>query len=118
MICPPDHKHGATSTCYRNHGCRCAACKATNAEVWRAWRAGESWPPRDPYAVDLAIDGERVHLSVEQRAEAVQRLWGRHWSDSAIADRLGVHPRTVLRIRQRRGLRGWEKFEMEKTRWK
>lgn len=26
MICPPGHKHGLTSTCYGNHGCRCDDC--------------------------------------------------------------------------------------------
>ena len=31
--CPPDHKHGATTTCNKNHGCRCDECKA--AEIIR-----------------------------------------------------------------------------------
>lgn len=26
-VCPADHSHGLNSTCYTNHGCRCAACK-------------------------------------------------------------------------------------------
>lgn len=26
MICPSDHKHAATGTCYRKHRCRCADC--------------------------------------------------------------------------------------------
>lgn len=31
-ICPPDHKHGATPTCYREHKCGCTPCRAANAE--------------------------------------------------------------------------------------
>lgn len=30
-ICGPDHRHGETTTCYRNHGCRCADCVIARA---------------------------------------------------------------------------------------
>jgi hypothetical protein len=30
-VCPPDHRHGDASTCYRNHGCRCFPCRVTHA---------------------------------------------------------------------------------------
>lgn len=29
-VCPPDHKHGITPTCYRVHKCGCAECRAAN----------------------------------------------------------------------------------------
>lgn len=29
-ICPPEHKHARTPTCYRAHGCGCADCRAAN----------------------------------------------------------------------------------------
>lgn len=27
MICPPEHKHHRTSTCYQEHRCRCGPCR-------------------------------------------------------------------------------------------
>lgn len=41
MICPPEHKHGQTGTCYQQHRCRCEACRARRAkdERQRAHRA-------------------------------------------------------------------------------
>lgn len=30
-ICPPDHAHGRTFTCYNQHGCRCPDCSSRNA---------------------------------------------------------------------------------------
>lgn len=36
-ICPPDHNHGASETCYHNHQCKCTPCRqATMAR--RAYR--------------------------------------------------------------------------------
>ena len=31
MICPPNHKHSATVTCRRVHGCKCDPCMKANA---------------------------------------------------------------------------------------
>lgn len=39
MICPPDHKHAATMTCYSKHGCRCDDCRTHNANARRAEKA-------------------------------------------------------------------------------
>lgn len=43
-VCPPDHKHGATTTCYFNHRCRCFACclngSQRNAVLRREHTAG------------------------------------------------------------------------------
>lgn len=31
VLCPPDHKHGETPTCYRTHKCGCDECRNANA---------------------------------------------------------------------------------------
>jgi len=31
-ICPADHKHGQTPTCYRSHKCGCAPCRESNTK--------------------------------------------------------------------------------------
>lgn len=35
MTCPPDHRHGASRSCYIKHRCRCADCRAYGAELER-----------------------------------------------------------------------------------
>jgi hypothetical protein len=43
MICPPEHKHGATSTCYTVHKCRCDECTSSRTgyqKMWKEARAG------------------------------------------------------------------------------
>lgn len=37
QICPPDHKHEATHTCY-SHGCRCDPCRSAHARTARERR--------------------------------------------------------------------------------
>jgi transcriptional regulator with XRE-family HTH domain len=38
-VCPPDHKHGATSNCRSNHNCSCTPCRASyNAANARRYR--------------------------------------------------------------------------------
>jgi hypothetical protein len=31
-ICPPEHPHSDTTTCYSNHGCRCDPCRAASSK--------------------------------------------------------------------------------------
>ena len=38
-ICPPDHKHGGSTTCYQAHHCRCEPCRANMAAMNRARHA-------------------------------------------------------------------------------
>lgn len=38
-ICPDDHKHGETPTCYRAHKCSCVPCCEANTERGRARKA-------------------------------------------------------------------------------
>ena len=115
-ICPPDHRHGANTTCYRTHRCRCVPCRQSNAELARFYRSGEYLDP-DPYAVDQVVDGVPVFLTIRQREEAVRVLWGRRWSDPVIAERLGITDRSVVRIRKRLGLAGWKKSELARMRF-
>lgn len=54
----------------------------------------------DEVAVQLALEGSRVHLTREERHIAVRELNGRRYNDQEIAQMLGVDPRTILRDRQ------------------
>jgi len=38
QICPADHKHGATSTCYQEHRCACSPCRIANTQRRAAYR--------------------------------------------------------------------------------
>lgn len=45
-ICPPNHSHGHTGTCYGNHGCRCDGCRAASSKRQkrnRMRRAVDDW---------------------------------------------------------------------------
>jgi hypothetical protein len=35
VVCPPEHKHGAVSTCYIQHQCRCTPCRDAHALMTR-----------------------------------------------------------------------------------
>jgi hypothetical protein len=59
---------------------------------------------RDDVAVDLAVSGQRVELTPAERREALRRLHAARLSDPQIAERLGLHVRTVLRLRSELGL--------------
>src|SRR6218665_1182787 len=38
-ICPPEHKHGESPTCYRAHRCGCQVCRDENARRGRERKA-------------------------------------------------------------------------------
>lgn len=65
----------------------------------------------DEQAIELAISGVQVNLSIEERRVVVKRLHGERFSDRSIARHAGITDRTVLRIRQELGLPGWSKEE-------
>ncbi len=58
----------------------------------------------DEIAIELACSGERMRLTPLERREAVSRLVAVKLNDHAIAERLHVTAKTVLRIRQELGL--------------
>lgn len=66
----------------------------------------------DELAVDLAVSGNLVPLSPAERREAVRRLHAGRLSDGAIADRLHVTDRTVLRIRQELDLPAFDQNDL------
>lgn len=56
----------------------------------------------DEVSVIRACRGERIDLGEAERRVAVARLWGQRYPDAAIAERLRISYRTVLRIRHTR----------------
>jgi len=49
-ICPPWHRHAATTFCYQGHGCRCEACRAAmskHQKTARIRRAQREWRQRN-----------------------------------------------------------------------
>lgn len=59
-ICPDDHKHGQTPTCYRQHKCACAACRTANAERCYTRRKLIAYGRWQPATVDATR--ARTHL--------------------------------------------------------
>ncbi len=66
----------------------------------------------DEMAVELAIDGERVRLTPEERREAVRRLHAVRWSDGRIAETIHCNTKTVGRIREELGLEAFDQNEL------
>ncbi|GGH34063.1 hypothetical protein [Microbacterium album] len=66
----------------------------------------------DETAVELALAGESVRLTPEERRECVRRLHVERWSDARVAETIRVNPRTVLRIREELGLAAWDQNEL------
>jgi hypothetical protein len=65
-VCPPDHKHQATGTCYNQHLCRCDACRKGRADAARARKRAQlygRWTPPD------VIDADIVRRRIEQLTE-------------------------------------------------
>lgn len=61
--------------------------------------------PADPAAVARTVDGRRPErLNAAEREAAVAELNRLGYSDGAIAKRVGITPRAVIRIRQRTGV--------------
>jgi transcriptional regulator with GAF, ATPase, and Fis domain len=59
----------------------------------------------DEMAVVRRMAGDRtVTLNTDERRELIRRLHAAGFNDAAIHHRTGLHPRTVLRHRQRLGL--------------
>lgn len=65
--------------------------------------------------VDLALEGEPVHLNRDERRAVVRAAHARKWSDGLTASRTGLTKRTMLRIRRELNLPAWDYDELEKT---
>lgn len=59
-VCPPEHKHAGSSTCFIMHQCRCTACMGANSEM-RARRSKlKAYGRFDTGLVD--VEPVRVHM--------------------------------------------------------
>lgn len=56
FICPPEHKHVETYTCYKDHGCRCSPCVEKSRARHRNSGARRSVMVRLPGDVALKLD--------------------------------------------------------------
>lgn len=89
MICPPDHAHGETLTCYGGHGCRCDDCRLANTE-YHFWRRHQRMSGRDlPFEL---IDS----TGTIRRLQALACLG---WSFTEVARRAGVAKGSELAAR-------------------
>ena len=86
-ICPSDHAHGAKSSCYDSHRCRCTACCRRNSAYRRLLRNGTERPitykrtdeyrdlldygfPVDLIAEMFRVQPEAIHQSIRRAARA------------------------------------------------
>lgn len=87
-LCPPEHSHGATTTCITNHGCRCVPCVKSRAEVRRPY--DRETRRMQGYDVDVPA------LGAERRLQALAVAG---WSCPVLADMSGMHYRPLMKIR-------------------
>ncbi len=107
-MCPaPSH---GTQYAYKIHRCRCPESLAAMRKYWRSVSArrprgsGRHAPRvRDPevdeVAVERAMHGDRVQLTVRERGLVVERLTAAGMSAVQIGLRLGMTSRAVVRYR-------------------
>lgn len=115
---------------HENHRDKIAYSRALKHANVRRWLPPLAWddidndvePPMpedlveiDDVAVDLALSGERVRLSILERREAVRRAHAERWSDNLTAERLHLAARTVLRIRQELGLDAFDFGDLQQV---
>lgn len=68
MICPPEHRHGETSTCYDKHKCRCGDCIAWRREYTRRIRDWKRQGLPTSMYVDAAPYRERIQHALARGA--------------------------------------------------
>ena len=83
--CPPDHKHGLTTTCYVSHRCRCSKC--VNHMAKHEKRA-------DAYAkyahTPLTAEPDQKVVSSRGFRRRVEALMLRGWTGQRIANEMGL----------------------------
>lgn len=87
-VCPPEHAHAANTTCFKNHGCRCAECR----DALLASRRAYEWETRRRLGVDVEVPA----VGTSRRLQALAAIG---WSASEVASRVGTHPQLLLKIR-------------------
>jgi len=95
-LCPTEHSHDGTHTCYNAHGCRCTPCRTAKASR----RAGYDREDRRRH-------GRDVWIRATGTMRRLQALAVMGWSTQAIAERIGSHYRPLQKIRggERRSVR-------------
>lgn len=83
-VCPPDHKHAATGTCYNDHQCACDECLTRNTARVQQRRKLRAYGRAGAYRVEKKPAADRVRAL---RAEG--------WTVRGIAEAAGV-PVTVV----------------------
>lgn len=87
-ICPPDHKHGRTHTCYNAHKCRCVPCRRAKAQKRNRY---------DRRARELA--GRDVWVPALGTVRRLRSLAVIGWGIDEIAARAGLFHRSLLKVR-------------------
>lgn len=78
-ICPPDHKHGQTGTCYTSHACRCDNCRTMQTKA--------RYRRRQLKAYGVGI-GDVPGIGVNRR---VQALVARGWAYKTLERVSGIN---------------------------
>lgn len=84
FVCPDDHGHDKTWTCYKTHKCRCAKCRTRNASKVADWRTRTVTGHVDSWVRDVATVREHVMF-----------LRSLGMTVGQIADRAGVGVKTI-----------------------
>lgn len=88
QLCPEEHRHGETSTCYNSHGCRCVSCCTARAKR----RARSDWEAN-------RLSGRDVWVPAVGAQRRLQALAVMGWSADVIAEKIGSHYRPLMKIR-------------------
>lgn len=122
MICPPDHKHAATKTCYSTHKCKCDPCRE-NSNRDRAYRKRmaaygrpvstlvDAQPARE-HIWDLRLMGmgpDRIAQLAGVNIGVIRHiLWGTSSSGNAPAKQVfEVNARKILAVPLDPDLKAW-----------
>lgn len=93
-VCPPDHRHDRSTTCYRQHGCRCDRCRERRSADDRLRTRQKAYGTYDPGWMDA--EQVRAHVLALGEAGIGRRR---------LAELAGVAPSAVGALRTgRRGL--------------
>lgn len=79
MLCPPDHRHAETGTCWSAHGCRCDPCGVR-----------ERARVNDAYWFRKRVTGGDRHVPAVGLVRRVEALAVLGWSNREVAARAGV----------------------------
>ena len=113
FVCPPEHAHGAKSTCYHKHGCRDQECRDALAARGRARRralAYGTYEPQQPagpirdHLLSLHVDHGMAYRTIAALAAVsttviADVVWGRRAPDGTTVRAKRITPGTTQRTR-------------------